>query len=347
MRLRVAVITIALLQFTEATASATACNSVAACLFGNNVGTGVAVEGVSQKNVGVYGVSTSSHGVDGRSHNDFGVVGYTYSTLDASGAPGSAGLGKAGVYGIDAGRGGGNSGVLGTSVQGSGVQGQGATGVAGVGVGQSGTGVSGNGEYGALFSGNITTLSLSVNYDPLTDHNPPGNLIEAYGTFNAGDYISKVPVFLLDNFGNETIYGSLTANASITAVTKTTGRDVVSYAARTASPTLEDIGESNLRNGVATVALDPTFASAIDTGTFEVFITPHGNSNGLYTTNTRSGFSVHENNGGHSTLAFDYRFVAVPLDERTARHLPAATPMRGHPLMRDAARMLYRLRPND
>ena len=331
--LRVALIAAALLQLAEAGASAATCNSVAACLFENSVGTGVAIEGVSQKNVAVYGVSTSSHGVDGRSRADNGVVGYTYSTLDN----------KAGVYGIDSGAGAYNHGVLGTSVKGDGVHGQGAIGVTGD--GQSlgsvpGIGVSGTGEIGALFGGYSTVLSLYEIYDSLNDHNPPGNLMEAYGVFTAGDEENVAPVFLLDNYGNEKLNGTLTTNASITDVTKTTGRDVVSYAARTASPTLEDFGKSNLRNGAATVTLDPTFASAIDTGSFEVFITPHGNSNGLYATNTRNGFAVHENNGGHASLAFDYRIVAVPLDERTARHLPAATPMQGHPLPAAAARMI-------
>ena len=150
----------------------------------------------------------------------------------------------------------------------------------------------------------------------------------------------------VDNFGNESIDGTLTANANLMAVTKTTGGNVLSYGARSASPTLEDVGKSTLRNGVATVALDPTFASAIDTSTYAVFVTPHGNSNGLYTTNTRSGFSVHENNGGHSSLAFDYRIVAAPLDGRTAQRLPAAKSLQGRPLPAAAARALQSRRPN-
>jgi len=350
LRLRLALIAVVLFQVTEAAASATTCSSVAACVFGNNVGTGVAVEGVSQNNVAVYGVSTSNHGVDGRSRTDYGVVGYTYSTADTAIQSGSY-LGKAGVYGIDSGQGQFNSGVLGPSVQGVGVQGQGATGVLGSG-GQTGvsgsgqTGVSGTGATGAYFTGSSTALVLVDDYYQIGGSNPPGNLIEAYGTSRAGDNIAFIPVFQVDNFGNETISGSLTTNANLVAVTQTTGSNVLSYGARSASPTLEDVGKSTLRNGVATVTLDPTFASAIDTATFMVFVTPHGNSNGLYTTNTRSGFTVHENNGGHSSLAFDYRIVAVPLDGRTAPHLPAAQPLRGRSLPAGAARMPQSRRSN-
>jgi len=341
MRLRLALIAVVLFQFTEAAASASTCSSVAACVFGNNVGTGVAIEGVSQNNVAVYGVSTSSHGVDGRSRTDYGVVGYTYSTLDTA-IQGGAYLGKAGVYGIDSGQGQFNSGVLGTSVQGIGVQGQGTTGVSGTGD----TGIFGEGATGAEFYGSSTALVLVDDYFQVGLSRPTGNLIEGYGTSRAGDETAFVPVFQVDNFGNETIGGSLTTNANLVAVTQTTGSNVLSYGARSASPTIEDVGKSTLRNGAATVTLDPTFASAIDTGTFMVFVTPHGNSNGLYTTNTRSGFTVHENNGGHSSLAFDYRIVAVPLDGRTAQHLPAAQPLRGRPLPAAAARMLQSRRPN-
>jgi hypothetical protein len=344
MLIRLGLIAAVLLQASGAAASATTCNSVAACVFGNNLGTGVAIEGVSQNNVAVYGVSTSNHGVDGRSRTDYGVVGYTYSTADTAIQSGSY-LGKAGVYGIDSGQGQFNSGVLGTSVQGVGVQGQGATGVLGTGgeTGVSGsgqTGVSGSGVTGAYFTGTSTALVLVDDYYQIAANNPPGNLIEGYGTSRAGDNIAFIPVFQVDNFGNETISGSLTTNANLVTVTETTGSNVLSYGARSASPTLEDVGKSTLRNGAATVTLDPTFASAIDTGTFMVFVTPHGNSNGLYTTNTRSGFTVHENNGGHSSLAFDYRIVAVPLDGRTSQRLPAAQPLRGRPLPAAAARIL-------
>ena len=58
-----------------------------------------------------------------------------------------------------------------------------------------------------------------------------------------------------------------------------------------------------------------------------VFITPAGDSRGLYVANrTLAGFWVRENQGGRSTLFFDYRIVAHPLHAPNTR-LPAVAPM--------------------
>lgn len=109
--------------------------------------------------------------------------------------------------------------------------------------------------------------------------------------------------------------------------TSVNGIDVTSYGDRTTSPTLEDFGTAQLRDGVAFVALEPTFASTIDARTYMVFATPHGDSNSLYTVVQRHGFTVRESKGGRSTLAFDYRIVAKPLDAKVAR-LPAMAPLK-------------------
>jgi hypothetical protein len=51
-----------------------------------------------------------------------------------------------------------------------------------------------------------------------------------------------------------------------------------------------------------------------------VFITPEGDSRGVYVTaKTSLGFTVRENQGGQSTLAFSYRIVAKPYGEHPAR----------------------------
>jgi hypothetical protein len=53
---------------------------------------------------------------------------------------------------------------------------------------------------------------------------------------------------------------------------------------------------------------------------YMVFITPEGDSNGLYVVNkTAAGFEVHENRAGRSTLAFSYRIVAKPFGEHPVR----------------------------
>jgi hypothetical protein len=74
----------------------------------------------------------------------------------------------------------------------------------------------------------------------------------------------------------------------------------------------EDFGSGSLSNGAATIALDPAFTQTVNTGTeYHVFLTPKGDSEGLYVSNeTPQGFEVHEQRGGHSNVAFDYRIVA-------------------------------------
>jgi len=74
----------------------------------------------------------------------------------------------------------------------------------------------------------------------------------------------------------------------------------------------EDFGSGQLKNGVATIQLDPTFTETVtpEVG-YHVFLTPKGDCEGLYVTNeTPSGFEVHELRKGTSSVAFDYRIVA-------------------------------------
>jgi len=62
-----------------------------------------------------------------------------------------------------------------------------------------------------------------------------------------------------------------------------------------------------------------------------VFVTPEGDSRGLYTQQTSDGFQVRENGGGRSSLTFDYRIIAKPLDMKATR-LPTMSSFRllGH-----------------
>lgn len=55
-----------------------------------------------------------------------------------------------------------------------------------------------------------------------------------------------------------------------------------------------------------------------------MFLTPEGDSRGLFVTNrANSGFEVGENQGGRSTVAFSYRIVAKPYGDNSPR-LPTA-----------------------
>jgi hypothetical protein len=112
------------------------------------------------------------------------------------------------------------------------------------------------------------------------------------------------------------------------------GRVVVSYAPTQSLPSIDDFGEATLQNGSAYVHLDPAFANVIQPGTnYLVFITPEGDSRGLYVTQkSQHGFAVRENMGGHSSLAFSYRIVARPLGSREQRLPMVATPRLRRPM---------------
>jgi hypothetical protein len=130
----------------------------------------------------------------------------------------------------------------------------------------------------------------------------------------------------LDPAGNMILLGGLTQFGVPLIRAKTvTGRPVETYSTQQTEPTIEDFGQGQLINGEAAVHLDPAFANTMDMRkSYLVFITPDGDSRGLYTTQkTASGFIVRENGGGRSTLAFDYRIVGKPYGNNSPR-LPSA-----------------------
>ena len=92
----------------------------------------------------------------------------------------------------------------------------------------------------------------------------------------------------------------------------------------------EDFGEASLDHGRLRVSLDADFASAIDTGKYHVFLTPYGDSNGLYVSHRdRLGFEVREHQGGTNNITFSYRVVAKRKDiagERLAHVTPWPVP---------------------
>jgi len=83
----------------------------------------------------------------------------------------------------------------------------------------------------------------------------------------------------------------------------------------------EDFGSGRLESGVGRIALEPTFAETVNTGSdYHVFLTPEGECRGLYVSNkSASGFEVHELGGGQSNVAFAYRIVALRRGYENAR----------------------------
>lgn len=75
-----------------------------------------------------------------------------------------------------------------------------------------------------------------------------------------------------------------------------------------------------MKAGKAKIKLDPVFASLVLMKTCHVFLTPKGDSNGLYVSRqNRDGFEVREQKGGKANLAFDYRVVARRKDVPAGR----------------------------
>jgi hypothetical protein len=75
-----------------------------------------------------------------------------------------------------------------------------------------------------------------------------------------------------------------------------------------------------LSNGSATVQLEPGFAALVKTDDYHVFLTPNGDTRGLYVSNrSQSGFTVHEAQAGTGSVSFSYRLVARRKDVTGAR----------------------------
>ncbi len=172
---------------------------------------------------------------------------------------------------------------------------------------------------------------------------PGGNNMIAYSSGNA-------PIMSLADNGTMILSGPLYANGIIDcsggdpscppspANQLKMGRPH-SYAPRQDVPTMETVGEGQLTNGMARVALGQ-YASKIDTSkSYLVFITPQGQTQGnLYVAGkSPEGFAVRENQGGHSTVAFDYKVIGVPAHLAASRAMPRANSSKGSMLLRATA----------
>ncbi len=161
------------------------------------------------------------------------------------------------------------------------------------------------------------------------------DLLRGHGT-------NPLNTFELDNDTNFTVSGTVTVVGGFRIHGKNAnGQTVETYGSRSTVPDIEDFGEAQLSNGSGYVRIDASLSNAIDNrSNYLVFITPEGDSNGLFVTaKTGAGFTVRENAGGHHSLAFSYRIVAKPFGADGARLavVPSVTqqigvdrPVRGH-----------------
>jgi hypothetical protein len=251
-------------------------------------------------NIGVYGYSGLDVGVFGSGHSIYGI-----------GVFGSARDGGVAVLGN--GRTASGIGVFGN-------QRDGGIGIIGNAALSSGIGILGNARDGVGIIGNSANSVGMIAQGS-------GATSEALRVVNSSSgplmrgYNGSVEVMSLDNAGNFTVTGAVTAFGSPNLVTRdSSGGAKVMYAAKQSVATVEDVGEAQLVNGEAHVTIDAAFASTMDPNQrYLVFITPQGDTDGLYVTSkTRSGFVVREHDG-RSNLAFDYRIVAKPYGSREQR----------------------------
>ena len=289
--------------------------------------TNAGVLGQSSTGFGVWAKAGSGTAVVANANGGAGVFGTTQSNV--------LGESSAGVFGEDVGNSSLAQGVLGFSGTGIGVQGD-------------------QFERGKFLNAAFLGLTFSSSINTFFPAEPPGGLFnsdigegvvaEAQGSgaealaaanFGGGPlfraYASKIEKLDLDNSGNMIIAGTLTQNGTPHDITPTaSGNRVVMYSPMSSMATVEDLGEAQLSAGQAYVHIDSRFADTMDrTRSYLVFLTPQGDTPGLYVTQkTANGFLVREH-GARSNIAFDYRIVAAPFAVQGAR-LATAPQMPGH-----------------
>jgi hypothetical protein len=300
------------------------------------------VLGTSTKGTGVRGTSTSGTGIQGTSTSGNGVVAlssagsalFAESTGYSDGAqmislnndgtnsstqnPSLTTLaGRSGLWGHDDSSDGGrlNVGVAGSSTN-------------GIGVSASSSGYVALNAVGGAFASTTHVPALSV----VGGSQIPVFLMMACSSAsdNPCTLAASSRVFTLNSGGdifiNGFIYTSGSCSTGCAVGRNGDSHRVESYAPSQTVPSIDDFGEAQLVSGHAYVRLSADFANVIDKeANYLVFITPEGDSRGVYVSDkTRVGFTVRENQGGHSTLAFSYRIVAKPYNVNKPR-LPMET----------------------
>jgi len=308
-------------------------------------GTGAGgVAGVSQSGKGLYGSSISDDAVYGVSSGAFGVYGQSNATWGIYGTGANGVLGKA-PTGI---------GVLGNSHSSDGVEGTTVNGRGVWGYSTSGSGVSAQNAsktVPALFANNTAggpTLQLgnATNNAVVLSVDSSGNLsvgasafVNGYAVINGSQSVgtdeqvggnATIEGDALVG-GNATINGALTVNGGCYGCS-VTHQGVRSYATRASEPILEDLGEAQTDRGFVHVPLERRYASAISQRpNYLVFITPDGDTRGLFVTNrSLDGFDVREAQGGRGSVSFSYRIVASPYGAARSR-LPLVVRNRREP----------------
>ena len=308
--------------------SAVSCATTTACVVGTNTKAGPGVSATSKTGTamiangvsGLGAVASTGDGVHGESVSGHGVWGS---------ASGGSGIG---VEGLNTG-------------PGIGVEGHTSTGFAFYGIAGSGNALEAisNSGFGVFAStggsGTAVYAQSSKGYglEAQSDGQPSVYGVNANGDGSEfqGSYIGVIgiapasggfPFVGYDQKSNAvfevTGSGDVEYTGSLHSLTRTSGGALVkSYAPVSSAPTVEDTGTARLVAGAAVVRLDATFATLIDKTTpYRVFLTPDGDTRGLYiAARTGAAFVVRETQGGRSTLTFDYRIIAASLGHANQR----------------------------
>jgi hypothetical protein len=319
------------------------CSSTSPCRTIHNTGSGPALKGITD-GTGTFasplpailgqGLKTFAAGVIGNAPNGIGLMGVTDKGVGV--------LAQAGVHGIavSAENSGGGFAVSASTIDGTAIL---ATSTSGgtavyadsdgldpaVEAFQSGSGPglqadSDSGGMGAaIFGGGIDSQGNRVPVLLVQSANPSNQTTDMIHVFNNHQPI-PTEVMKLSGAGNLTITGKIFTAGSCSSGCAQTGpnaRRIVSYVPSESRPSIEDFGKAQLVGGRAYVRIDAAFANVIDSNSdYLVFITPEGDSRGLYITQkSAAGFEVRENGGGRSNLAFDYRVVAKPFGDDSQR----------------------------
>ena len=170
--------------------------------------------------------------------------------------------------------------------------------------------------YGGIFANN--------------DSNVPTLVAESLGGADIADFLGSGSCFITGT-GDLACSGSKSAVVPVDNAT----RKVALYAVEAPENWFEDFGYGQLSGGVTTIQLESVFAQTVNTDAqYHVFLTPNGDSKGLYVSNkTATSFEVHESAGGQSSIVFDYRIVArrkgyeaIRLADKTKEFDPARRP---------------------
>jgi hypothetical protein len=263
------------------------------CISGNNSSSGIGVIGTSKSGTGLRGTSTSQYGLKATSVSGTAILAQTTT-------------GQAGVYAT-----GGSNGVYGTTANGKGVGVEGS--VSGSGVGVYGYSNSGSALYAQNNDNNTPTLSA----ENVAQYGQAAQFTGFNGVFVTDTAANGFPFLASDLKGDEVFRvdgsGIVSSKGGFETFIQTRGGATVnSFSPIATRPTVEDSGTATLARGAAAVRLDPTFAAAIEAGTYQVFLTPGGDTHGLFVAaKTANGFVVRESQGGRSTVPFDYRILAT------------------------------------